>query len=64
MALPMKRPKGRTGAPKKLYLDPKVTRRADDLAFSFNLSLSQLVENLLRRELEEHAFAKKESATR
>lgn len=48
----MARPKGRNGKPKRLYLDPKITKPADKLAFGRNMSLSQLVENLLSRELE------------
>ena len=39
--------KGRTGKPKRLYLNEKVTRAADKLAFENNMSLSQMVENLL-----------------
>jgi hypothetical protein len=58
----MARPKGRNGKPKRLYLDPRVTRAADKLAFSLNLSLSQFVGNLLRRELEQQARPKKEAA--
>jgi hypothetical protein len=51
----MARPKGRNGKPKRLYLDPKITKPADKLAFSRNLSLSALVENLLSKELADHA---------
>lgn len=50
----MARPRGRNGKPKRLYLDPKITRPADKLAFQRNMSLSQLVENLLAKELAEH----------
>jgi hypothetical protein len=53
----MARPKGRNGKPKRLYLDPKITRPADKLAFRRNMSLSQLVENLLERELARHPEA-------
>lgn len=53
------RPRGRTGKPKKLYLNPKITGPADRLAFDRNLSLSQLVENLLAQELERNEQAKR-----
>jgi len=61
MATPAKktgRPKGRNGKPKRLYLNEKVTRQADKLAFQRNMSLSQLVENLLARELADAAAVK------
>lgn len=57
----MARPKGRNGEPKRLYLNPKITKPADKLAFRRNLSLSQLVENLLAKELA-GATASKEAA--
>jgi hypothetical protein len=54
---PMARPKGRNGKPKRLYLNPKITKPADKLAFGRNLSLSQLVENLLEEELKKAGVA-------
>jgi hypothetical protein len=55
----MARPKGRNGKPKRLYLNPKITRLADKLAFQRNLSLSQLVQKLLSQELAQHEEAKR-----
>lgn len=53
----MARPKGRNGKPKRLYLDEKVTTPADKLAFQRDQSLSDMVENLLRRELKKAGVA-------
>ncbi len=48
----MARPKGRNGKSRKFYLADKVYNAATRLAFSRNLSASQLVSELLRREIE------------
>lgn len=51
----MPRPKGRNGKPKKLYLNETITEDADKLAFRRNQSLSDLVEEALKRELKRAA---------
>lgn len=49
----MPRPKsGRNGESKKLYLNPKLTRTAEKLAFKLGFSLSRLVSKLLQKEVE------------
>lgn len=48
----MGRPKtGRTGQPKRLYLNEVITKAADKLAFKKGESLSAMVERLLEREV-------------
>lgn len=40
---------GRNGKPKKLYLNEKITKAADRLAFKKGESLSDMVERLLKK---------------
>ena len=48
----MARPKGRNGQPRKFYLANDIYRAAQRVAFGRNLSASQLVAELLRREIQ------------
>jgi hypothetical protein len=45
----MARPKGRNGTPVKIYMNPALRANAAKLATYRNLSLSQLVSEMLRR---------------
>lgn len=47
----MARSKGRRGSPTNLYIDNKLKRDASRFAFKRNLSLSELVNELLKREM-------------
>lgn len=51
----MARPKGRNGKPVKFYINPALKSDGAKLATHRNLSLSQLVSELLRREVSKPA---------
>lgn len=48
----MARPTGRNGKNRKFYIADKIYSQAAKIAFRRNLSASQLVSELLRREIE------------